>query len=374
VLGIPHTITRKDYCACAFTMKVLKFCKMMKNRGHYIIHYGHEDSEVLCDEHVTLITNKDFEIAYGSYDWKTQFFKNNIGDHCHIEFNKRGTLEVEKRLKNKDFVLAFWGYGHGGIVKHCNNLGNCITVEPGIGYSNPSLKYRVYESYAIMHYVLGIEKKNPTWYDVVIPNYFEPSEFEFSNEKQDYFLCLGRIIKCKGVHIAIQATQKLNVKLMVAGQGDICSNLGYTSIPDNVEYVGYANITKRRELMKNAKALILLSDYVEPFGGVTIECLLSGTPIITSDWGVFSETNIHGITGYRCRTFEHITWAIKNIDKIHPENCRSWAITNFSCEKIATRYEEYFYQLNNLWEKGWYQDNKERENLDWLLQEHPSKE
>ena len=369
-LSLPHTVTHQDYCACAFTMKVLKFCKMMKERGHYVIHYGHEDSVVMCDEHVTLTTNADLEKAYGSYDWRKSFFKHNTADHCHIEFNKRGSIEVEKRVEKGDFVLAFWGQGHANIAEYCNRLSNCIVVEPGIGYNNASLKYRVYESYAIMHYTLGLQDKLPSWYDVVIPNYFDSDDFDFSDKKDDYFLCLGRILPCKGVHIAIQASKKLNVKLKIGGQGDVCENLGYVSIPENVEYVGYADREKRRNLLKNAKAVILLSDYVEPFGGITIEALLSGTPIITSDWGVFAETNIQGITGYRCRTFEQITWAMENISNINPHNCRNWAINNYSCDKVATMYEEYFGQLNNLWSEGWYTENPNRNSLDWLSREY----
>ena len=30
-LSVPHTITNEDYSVCAFTQKVLRFCKMMKN-------------------------------------------------------------------------------------------------------------------------------------------------------------------------------------------------------------------------------------------------------------------------------------------------------------------------------------------------------
>ena len=44
VIGMPHTRTTKEYNACAFTQKALKFCKMMTDRGHTVYHYGVEGS------------------------------------------------------------------------------------------------------------------------------------------------------------------------------------------------------------------------------------------------------------------------------------------------------------------------------------------
>lgn len=32
-LGLPHTITNSEYTGCAYTQKVLKFCKMMNASG-----------------------------------------------------------------------------------------------------------------------------------------------------------------------------------------------------------------------------------------------------------------------------------------------------------------------------------------------------
>ena len=371
VLSLPHTVTTKEYCACAYTMKVLKFCNMMKKRGHYIIHYGHEDSVVNCDERVTLMTNEDLKKTYGDYDWRKDFFKHG-NDDCHKIFNKRGVVEVLKRIQRKDFVLPFWGIGHHNIIEAAKKTGKVLVVEPGIGYNNPLCDYRIYESYAVLHHTMGLQNsKNPSWYHCVIPNYFELEDFEYSDKKSDYYLYLGRIAYCKGVQIAVQVTEKMGAKLIIAGQGDFCREMGYKKIPDHVECVGYANVEKRKELMKNAKGLFLLSDYVEPFGGTAVEAMISGTPVITTDWGVFAETVIHGVTGYRCRTFEQICWAAKNITNIKSEECRKWAIQNYSCAKVSTMYEEFFSQLYNLWDNGWYEENENRTNLDWLYKEFP---
>jgi len=367
VLGLPHTVTCKEYIACAYTQKVLKFCKMMKARGHTIIHYGNEMSEVPCDEHVTVVTKEDLEIAYGSYDWKKNFFKHSTDDHAHKTFNKNASREVAARKKPGDFLLCFWGWGHKPTADANSDM---LVVEPGIGYTGDGgwqARWRVFESYAIYHQTAGRLNKGPDWYHVVIPNYFDPEEFEFSAEKDDYVLCLGRIITSKGTHVAIQAAQAAGKRILIAGQGSL-ADVGYPDpLPSGIEYVGYADVEKRKKLMSKAQSFIIPSNYYEPFGGVMVEAMMSGTPVITVDWGAATEIVPHGITGYRCRTFEQFVWAIKNTEKIDPHTCRAWAMNNFSLDKVSKMYEEYFQSVANVSNgKGWYEKNPDRKELDWL--------
>ena len=370
ILAVPHTVTRKDYSACAFTQKALKFGKMMHRRGHTVIHYGHNESEVECTEQVNITDNQLFQETYGHYDWKKELFKHNTADNCNKVFNERAIAEIGKRKKHHDFLLLFWGIGHADVARAHPDL---IAVEPGIGcFNTPCTPFSIFESYAVMNYVYGQEKWEPKWTDAVVPNYFDLEDFKFNPKPGGYFMYLGRIIESKGIGIAVEIAKQTGIKLKVAGQGDFKQQLGFDPPPE-VEIVGYLEPAARDEMLRGALALLAPTHYNEPFGGVTIEALLCGTPIITSDWGAFSENNLHGVTGYRCRNMDQFVWAAKNIHKIDRHKCREWAANNFSLEHVAPMYEEYFTSLLPIFTgKGFYEINDKRKDLDWMKREYPS--
>jgi glycosyltransferase involved in cell wall biosynthesis len=368
ILGLPHTVTSKEYVACAYTQKVLKFAQGMTRRGHEVLHYGHEDSQLECAEHISVVGNDDLAKAYGSHDWRKTFFKFDVNDHAYQTFYRNAIREAGKRKLKNDFILPFWGSGVRPVVDAHPDM---IAVEPGIGYAGGHwCRWKVFESYAIYHAYCGMQSVGncrQDWYEVVIPNYFDPEDFVYrgNDEKEDYFLYLGRVYGGKGCDIAFQAAERAGVRLVVAGQKEE----GY-QLPDHVEYVGYADVEKRKQLMSKARASFVPSQYVEPFGGVQVENLFSGTPTITTDWGSFAENNLHGITGYRCRTMGDFVDAVKAIQqgKIKSEDCRLFA-NNFSIDSVMPLYEKYFQDILDVYEgKGWYAEGN---NIEALTKQYP---
>ena len=287
----------------------------MTQFGWNCVHYSIPGSEVTCESVNCLPVKSDISAV-------------NV-----TEYNNRAAKEIALRKKPGDIVICMYGT-ENKIAAEANS--DLKTVEPGIGYTMTAAfaMYKVFTSYAQMHMHYGWKgnEQNPNWFDAVIPNGITASEFDYTEEKGDYFLYFGRVIPSKGVDIAIQATEKTGNKLIIAGAGSL-SDLGYNTIPNHVTVVGPCDVEQRRKLMSKARALLGPTYYVEPFGNMVVEGYMSGTPAITTDWGGFTETVIQGVTGYRCREFREFVSAINNIDRINPRICREWALAN--CEDFV---------------------------------------
>jgi glycosyltransferase involved in cell wall biosynthesis len=368
VLGVPHTLTSPEFSTCAFTMKAWNLCRMMTDRGHEVVHYGNEGSHPVCSEHVSIMPHHEWAKLY-SYPGD-RYYDISVDTPAkkafHHRFAETMKTEMERRLgpKRDAIICVTWG---GAQREAAVPLAErAFVVESGIGYPYSWADFRVFESYAWLHMTMGRNQVGGSkWYWTVIPNAFDPEMFEYKKEKQDYLLYLGRLNTDKGVGLAVDLARRTGHRIYLAGQGD-----PGPFMDSHVKYVGPVGVDARKDLLANAKALLCPTYYVEPFGGVCVEAQMSGTPVVTSDWGAFPETVLHGVTGYRCRTMEQFEFAARSIDRIRPADCRDWAL-NFTLERISKMYEEYFKMLLDLAGDGFYTAHPNRAQLDWLTKAYP---
>ena len=371
VLGVPHTQTSLNFTTCAFTMKAYHLCKMLHRRGHEVVHLGVEGSNPECTENVSIMPIERWAALYGLPG--TNFYNLDTTSPGHREYHQdfaaNMRAEIVKRCNGAKttIICVTWGGAQQTAVQDLPQF----VVESGIGYPNTWAKYRVFESYAWAHMLWGKEGKfgGQCWYDAVIPNAFDPDHFEFRDKPGDYLLYFGRLNMDKGVQIACDVAKRVGMPIKICGQGDPAPFLAMGSY---VEYVRPVGVDGRRELMAGAHALLCPTWYVEPFGGVNVEAQMSGTPVIATDWGVFPETVIHGVTGYRCHTMEEFEWAARNVGKLSRQACRDWAVQNYSLDRVALMYEEYFQRLLNLNAGGWYEPNPNRTQMDYLRKVYPA--
>jgi glycosyltransferase involved in cell wall biosynthesis len=377
VLGLPHTKTldpSRDglFSTCAFTTKVFHLCKMMTGLGHEVIHLGNEGSDPPCAEHVSVGMPALWDRLYGSRK-PTDFYDitedGKYATFMDIFASKIRLAILERTAANPDksIICVTWG---GAQMRGVQGLPHYV-VESGIGYPNCFTRdYRVYESYAWKHFHEGKEDaaNGDRWYHWVIPNAFDPAMFGPvvpTAEKQDYFLCLCRLIDSKGVKLACDVAAHVGIPIKIVGQGDPGPFLG-----PGVTYQGPVGVEGRRELLRHARALFSPTRYLEPFGGVAVEAMMSGCPVISTDWGAYCETVQHGHTGYRCHTNEEFVWAARHVDSIDPGACRRWAVANYGLDRVARMYDNYFKAIKNLdVPEGWTIPDVGRTGLDYLGQD-----
>jgi glycosyltransferase involved in cell wall biosynthesis len=348
VVSLPHTQTTGEYNQCAYTAKATRFCTMMTDLGHDVILYASEENEARCAELVTCITKNQQENMIPEGEVYEVDFDPTLPFWRH--FNAKVIEKLRPRLEPHDFICLTVGDPHREIVEAYPNH---IVVETGVGYEGilPST-WKVYESYAWMHAMYG--KNGPTAadgraFDAVIPNFYDVDDFPAGDGDGGYYAFLSRMTPRKGPTIAIDAAAEVGAELWVGGSG------GDRIEADHVKYLGFLDAEGRAKALGGAIATFVPTQYIEPFGGVAVESMLCGTPVITSDFGAFTETVHHGVDGYRCHVMGEYVIAALAAHELDRDAIRESAISRFSTEVAGRRYELHFGRLLTLWGAGFYE-------------------
>jgi len=365
VVSLPHTQTNGEYATCAYTEKVRKFCNMMTGGDRKVILYAGELNTAACDEHVVCITEERREqffgphelgsLERGGFDW-------DVNSPWWSEMNARAIGEIRARMDDQDLLLLSSGQSQQVIA---DALGVLTVAEFGVGYEGIILDRRggpvfaAFESHSHRHLVYGLRGwRRGREYDIVIPNFFDPGELPCGGGG-DYLLFVGRLICQKGVATCAQIAGALGMKLVVAGPGATEWGDGFVKYPEGearapgLEYVGAVGADERSRLMGGAAVTIVPTVYIEPFGGVAVESMMCGTPVVTTDYGAFTETVVEGLSGYRFQTLQEACDGVMDAIELDRSSVRAYAMGKYSLDAVEPMYDKWFTNLDGLWGEGW---------------------
>lgn len=339
VPALPGQPTIAANSHCAYTQKIRKFAEMMTARGHEVFVYtgADRDCDQPADRYVEAYSTPQ-PVPFEQEAWRIA--------------NVRAAAAIAEREEPGDFLCLIAGRCQEKLTQLLPDL---RAVEFGIGYGGSFAEFRVFESYAWMHATYAaqdgpnIHDANGRFYDAVIPNYFDSTEFPAGDGEGQYLLYVGRMAARKGVELAAQVAERAGISLLLAGaEGDAKPGYG--------EWIGPVGPEDRARLMGGARALIAPTYYLEPFGGVVVEAQMCGTPVITTDWGAFPETVDQGVSGYRCRSMAEFLDAVQFVGEMDRGVIRRRAIGRWATGPVSAEYEEYFLRLRTLQGEGFYDE------------------
>ncbi|ERT04732.1 glycosyl transferases group 1 family protein [Lyngbya aestuarii BL J] len=183
--------------------------------------------------------------------------------------------------------------------------------------------------------------------NAMVVNYpIDNNNFFFSSSKQDYFLVASRFLGYKRIDITIKAFNKLGLPLKIIGSGPEEESLRSIA-KENIEFLGFVTDEQRKELMANARAVIVSA--LEDYGLVPVEANASGTPVIAYGAGGVLDTQIPEYTGlfFEEQTPESLYTALIKFQKIqwNYAGIRDHAVSKFSQAAFFSKLEPIFQQL-----------------------------
>jgi hypothetical protein len=340
--SLPHTQVTSEFDWCAYTAKVRRLTHMLEAQGYETITYCGEEFEG-AGWYETIVTPAKLKRWFGGpWDTNKVFDQWDHEAQCWVEMNKLALRKIRKNWEPGDVLGIIAGFCQASLAAQFDGP----VLEWGIGYEGVlDNTVHAYESQAWRHYVSG--KKG--WgdgrnFDTVIPNAFDPEDYR-TGKDQGYLLYLGRHTARKGTAV-VEELAKSGHRVITAGQDGPL---------EGCEYRGVVVGADKKALLAGATAVLVPTTYIEPFGGVAVEAMMSGVPAITTDYGAFTETVIQGHTGLRCSTLEQFEIAARIAPQLRGKEIRDITKKRFSTGVVAEQYRQWIQRAITLRGNGWYQ-------------------
>jgi glycosyltransferase involved in cell wall biosynthesis len=219
------------------------------------------------------------------------------------------------------------------------------------GFSSPRIlpAFKMYEDRVSYVAISEADKSPKLRYAATIHHGIPIEDFPFDPVGSEDLLFFGRIHPHKGASEAIEAAAQCGRRLIMAG---IVQDQGYYDRAvapaidgDRVIYKGAVGGDERTRTLGQAKALLHLISFDEPFGLSVIEAMACGTPVIAFNRGSMPELIDHGVTGFLVDTVEEAVEAVGRIDEIDRAACRAAVAARFTVEAMAEKYLQLYQNL-----------------------------
>ena len=212
------------------------------------------------------------------------------------------------------------------------------------GFSSDRILPMYQEFQNVVHYVAISEAdRHPDLkYAATIHHGIPIGDFPFNSTGSEDLLFFGRIHPDKGaaeaISVACIAGRHLHMYGIVQDREYYESEVVPFLDNEHVTYYGPVGGTQRLSALGDARALLHLINFDEPFGLSVIEAMACGTPVIASRRGSMPELIDHGITGFLVDSLEEANRAIERVGDIDRCKVRDAVAERFTIDRMADAY------------------------------------
>jgi glycosyltransferase involved in cell wall biosynthesis len=203
----------------------------------------------------------------------------------------------------------------------------------------------VYQKYnGETHYVaISDADRHPTLdYAATIHHGIEMDLFHLETQPGDSLLFYGRIHPDKGTAAAIEVSRRAGLPLVLAGIVQDQAYFDREVAPhldgDSVSYLGPVSRRKGAELLGDARALLHLIDFDEPFGLSVVEAMACGTPVIANRRGSMPEIVEDGVNGFMVDSTEAALEAVHATAGLDRRRVRESVEARFGVDRMVSEY------------------------------------
>jgi glycosyltransferase involved in cell wall biosynthesis len=179
----------------------------------------------------------------------------------------------------------------------------------------------------------------------VVPNGVDLHRFRPTRTSGNYLLAMGRICPEKGLHLAIEAAERAQVNLIIAGtvyeypeHRRYFDSVIAPRLNDRIRFIGPVGGKHKRSLLAGAKCLLIPSQVHETSSLIAMEAMAAGTPVIAWCRGALPDLISDGCTGFLVSSVEEMAHAIARIAEIDRWACRREAENKFDAREMVSRY------------------------------------
>jgi len=200
--------------------------------------------------------------------------------------------------------------------------------------------------------------RDASWYDTVLEG-VAADNYPYCANKTEDLVFVGELVPHKGVHLAIQAAQRLGRNLKIIGRSRVldvpeearknqAEYLDTQVLPYidgiRISYLGELG-NERLEHVRRAKAVLCPIQWEEPFGRIMAESMACGTPVIAMNRGAVPEVIADGKSGFIVHDLDELIEAVKSVHVLNPADCREHVETRLSMKRVADHYIKMYEQI-----------------------------